>query len=56
MLSKVPVQVASSEELLPAGVTAVVLHVEVNSQDVSLHHRSAVLSFELPLAKTALVP
>ena len=44
-------QVASSEELLPASNTTVILHVEMNRKDVSLHHGSAVFPLKLPDAE-----
>ena len=56
MLSDMSVQVAPPEELLAACLTAVVFDVEVNREDVSLHHGSAVLSFEFSLAELAFLP
>jgi len=45
---RVSLQVASSEELLPARLTTVVLHIKMYGQDVSLHHGPAVFPLEPP--------
>ena len=56
MLSDMSVQVAPPKELLAACLTAVVFDVEVNRENVSFHHGSAVLSFEFSLAELAFLP